>query len=105
MTENEGMSAKEFRTEVGREIRRINKLQKEHRTQGRRMYLRVLRVTYDILGLDVEKVKLLQSDPKKWEETKIYLKGIVDWTEFLLTIQPKEQQKRKTVEATFKERK
>jgi len=100
MDENK-MNAKEFRTEVGREIRRVRKLQKEHWINGRHYYLRVLRVTYDMLGIDAEKVKILQSDPKKWEETKTYLKGIVDWSDFLLTIQPRERQRRKKVEANI----
>lgn len=90
---------KEFRTEVGREIRRVRELQKEHWTSGRRYYLRVLRVTYDILGIDAEKVKLMQSDPKRWKETKLYMKGIVDWCEFLLTIQPGGGQRRKNVDS------
>lgn len=97
MDENR-MNVKEFRKEIGREIRHVRKLQKEHWINGRRYYLRVLRVTYDMLGIDAEKVKLMQSDPKRWEETKLYLKGIVDWCEFLLTIQPRERQRRKKVE-------
>lgn len=100
---SETMTAKEFRTEVGREIRRMYKLQKEQWSNGRRLYIRVLRATYDIFGIDAEKIKIIQSNPKLWEETKIYLKGIVDWCEFLLTIQPRERQRRKNIEATFRE--
>ena len=95
------MTAKEFRREVGREIRRVRKLQKEHWVNERRYYLRVLRVTYDILGIGVEEIRIIQSNPKLWEETKIYLKGIVDWCEFLLTIQPRERQNRKNVDVDF----
>ena len=82
------MKAKQFRKEVGREIKRMRKLQKEHWTSGRRYYLKVLTTIYDIFGIDFEKVKIMQSDPKKWEETKLYLQGIVNWCDFLLTIQP-----------------
>lgn len=95
------MTAKEFRREVGREMRRMRKLQKEKWSNGRRYYLRVLRVTYDMFGIDVEKVRIIQSNPKLWEETKIYLQGIVDWCEFLLTIQPRERQNRKNVDVDF----
>lgn len=98
------MNAKEFRREVGREMRRQYKLQKEHWTNGRRLYLRVLRVTYDMLGIGVEEIRIIQSNPKLWEETKIYLQGIVDWCEFLLTIQPRERQRRKKVEVVIQER-
>lgn len=51
-----------------------------------------------MLGIDVEKVKIMQSDPKRWEETKIYLKGIVDWCDFLLLIQPNPPKHKKWVD-------
>ena len=97
------MSAKEFRREVGREIRRTNKLQKEHWTNGRRLYLRVLRTTYDMLGMGYKEMKIIHSNPRLYEESKIYLQGIVDWCDFLLTIQPSERQRRKKVEVDIQE--
>lgn len=97
------MNAKEFRREVGREMRRMYKLQKEHWTKGRQLYIRVLRVTYDMFGIGVEEIRIIQSNPELWKETKIYLQGIVDWCEFLLTIQPRERQRRKKVEVDILE--
>jgi len=80
------MKPKQFRTEVGREIKRMRKLQKERWSNGRRYYLRVLRTTYYMLGITPEKLAMM--NPKLRAETMIYIKGIVGWTNFLLTIQP-----------------
>lgn len=94
------MTFKEFRTEVGRELRRVQpKNGKEYRTYGYRLYRRVLRTAYFMLGITPE--KLATMEPKKRAEAMIFIKGIVDWCDFLLTIQPREGQNRKHVDVDF----
>lgn len=101
------MNFKELRKEAGREMRRIYKLPKrEKTTRANKMYLRVLRITYDMLGIGYKEMKIMHSAPHNkyldpLKESRIHLQGIVDWCEFLLTIQPEEKRSRKEVEATF----
>ena len=95
---SEGMSAKEFRREVGRELRRVSpKNNREYKTYGYRLYRRILRAEYIMLGVTPEKLAVMS--PKHRAEAMIFIKGIVDWGEFLLTIQPRERRSRKNVEA------
>lgn len=97
------MMAKEFRREVGRELKRVSpKNNKEYRTYGYRLYRRTLRTIHFMLGVTPE--KLVTMNPKLRSEAMLYIRGIFDWCGFLLTIQPpEERQKRKIVEVTFRE--
>ncbi len=103
MSENK-MNAKEFRKEVGRELKRVSpKNNKEYRTYGYRLYRRTLRTVHFMLGVTPE--KLATMNPKLRDETMLYIRGIVDWCEFLLTIQPREKQRRKKVEVNILDKK
>jgi len=94
------MNAKALRREVGRELRRVQpKNNKEYRTYGYRLYRRTLRTVHFMLGVTPE--KLAAMNPKPRAEAMLYIRGIVNWCEFLLTIQPRERQNRKNVDVNF----